>query len=254
MKVKTVNVFLTERDHQILISLFKNKVMSFKQVHETFFKGATKPIISRRMHKLIDKRLIKPKGFFVNRKRYICYEISAEGVKVIQHRLNHQVNLKNYKSDSIEHDMDLFDITKHIKDFNAIKQVFTESELQSCSKYLDNKDLRSFVHLRSDRVLGVSVNSKIRYFAFEFERFLKSSDRNIAKFKDYYDHRDIPVALYVCQSDGMAKSLMKIDKEVREDYKPKFYFINVEKFKSKSKELTFHNSDGEVLNLIKSND
>jgi len=245
------NIILTKRDQTVLISLFKSKVISLNQIHQNFYQGTKRCSPSRRMQKLFLNGLVTKKVLLLNDLRQNVYGISKNGVEIVQEHLEGDVTSRNYKSDSIEHDLKLFEITKRIKEFKAIKNVITESELQSCSDFIRDDDLRSFVQLRSDRVLEIVGKNKTSFAALEYERSLKRKSQNLKKLQDYYIHKRVPVVFYICKNTMIMNSLMESDKEASQNSKSKMYFITLEEFSSGSDEINFKRFDGTSLKFTK---
>ena len=232
----------TNRDKKILISIFKSKIVSLKQVRKYFFDGG-KYNSSKRMSKLSQLGLIEKVSFSKDNRICRAYKITPKGVKFISPYLNYEINHKFYTSDSIEHDLALFDITKVFSNFKMISKIYTESELLSCSEFFKMDNLRPFVDLRSDRVFILGSKESEFFISVEFERVLKSKERYVEKFEDYYKSSSVDAVFYICEDQSMLKSLMSIDKIICKEQESKLYFCTLEDvFKSLgSVNFTKHN-------------
>lgn len=236
-----------ERDRDILIFLFRNKVASFNQIHRYYFENTSKQICSRRLNKLLKSRLIEKRAILTKKGREVFFNVSGHGIKAIDEFLDHDINSKNYTSDSIQHDLVLTDITKRFEKMSVVLEVLTESQLQSCSAYMDDSSLLPFIDLRSDRVCVIKGETKNSYAAIEYERSLKENSRNKSKIDAYYNNYSVPAVFYICQSRSLLNSLKKIDKERSEKEESKLYFCEVADVQSSSSEITFTRHDGEQL-------
>lgn len=249
MKFKTYR--MTERDQKILISLFKNKVLSLKQIREYFFKGSHPTYADKRMRILCYYKYAKKQVHILDDRLILIYSLTPKGLNLIKEYLPINIHQNRYKSDSIIHDLQLASISLHLKDFRSISQIFYESELQSSSDYSNHEELRAFVNLRSDRVLEIKGEEENIFLALENERTLKEKSRYLEKFKDYYAHKKILGVLYICSDDSIIKSLMKIDTEVCTENESKFYFVNISEASKESDKITFKNNLGQTLELLR---
>ena len=238
----------TKRDQSILISLFKNKVLSRKQIHQFFFNDSKLPVVSRRLSKLQKEGYISKKGVILENKNQSYFFIRKEGLGLILEDLLGEVDHVGYKSDSIVHDLNLADITNVFEKLENVNEVYSESELLSVKNSHLEDCLLPFKTLRSDRIVKISVGDEEVLAALEYERTLKSTKRIKAKFRDYYLHESITDVLYVCESKAMLEVMMKIDKDVCEDQVSKIFFTLRKDVFFDSKQLTFKNHlDDEVV-------
>lgn len=247
---KKRGVILTQRDQFILISLFKNKVLSLDQVRLTFFSNSSRVAAATRMRALNSSGYISKHQFEIEGRFQTIYEISEKGVQTIEGELEGEVTSKYYKSDSVIHDLELFNICEHITKVPAIGKIITESELQSCGDCLEHEDLRSFVQLRSDRFAELmSADKKITFLSIEYERSTKRRSQILKKLKDYYTHKKVTTVIYICRTEPIMKALMQIDLEIRGNELSKMNFITLKKFLENSKEIHFKKINGKALVL-----
>jgi|GEM_PF-3346024 len=247
---KKKSIILTQRDQLILISLFKNKVLSLDQVSKTFFTSSSRVAAAARMRALNATGYISKRRFEIESKFQNIYEINEKGVQTIQGELEGEVTSKNFKSDSVAHDLELFNICERIKAVPAIRRIITESELQSCGDCLENSDLRSFVQLRTDRFAELmDANKNTTLLSIEYERSTKRRSQILRKLKDYYTHKKVKTVIYVCRTEPIKKVLMDADLELRGNELSKMNFITLERFMTSSEKIIFEKINGSPLVL-----
>lgn len=244
---KKRRVDVTERDIEILISLFKNKVLNLKQIQDSFFSGADKSTVCKRIRKLVHIGLVNTKFYQQNSRSKAAYGISNKGVEFLKHDLPYEVTSRYYVSDSILHDLTLFDVANVFSGFSQVSKVYTESELSSMAEFASRQSFRSFIEMRSDRMLVIGEGARSSYVALEYERSRKSNDRVAKKFGEYYRHHSIEAVLYVCETASMAKFLMKKDSEIEPKTKSKIYFCSLDEVLSGSTSVIFRNHEGSTL-------
>lgn len=244
------SIRINERDREVLLFIFRNKIVSFKQIHQFFFNGTHITAPGRRMNKLCNYKVIKKECYFIGRKSHVAYSITALGVNLIQPYLLNVVDSQRYNTDSLEHDLALGDITHYFSKLSIVKEVHSESELLSCSQFMENDKLLPFIELRSDRACLIKSAEGLDFLALEYERTIKSKERNRSKLESYYLQSSIPAVLYVCETDILMKSLMKIDSELCANRSSKLYFCVREDVHEGLKKITFTSFDKQTLSFI----
>ena len=250
MKIKSSKesqMIITKRDIKVLKAIFKNKVATLKQIHKAFFPNTNITNVARFMRRLKGSEYVLSRRYDMTKRSQNIYSITSKGLSLICEFLGLEVEFNSYKSSSILHDLELFNISEHFKKFQQVNKIYYESELQSNSIYLHHEYLNPFVNLKSDRVLKVEVISGEAFLALEYERVLKERNRNVRKFENYYDQDKISGVLYLCENNSMIDLLMQIDKEVCPLENSKMYFCNIEDVKNKSNQITFKRFDGHKL-------
>jgi len=236
-----------ERDQEILVSLFKNKVLTLKQVHQAFFKGSKVQAASYRLGKLQSENFIGKKALQINRRCEVYFFITKKGIEAIQEELAGEVAKVGYKSDSLFHDLNLTALSLKLERYSIVNQVYYESELQSFTQSALSENLLPFVHLRSDRVVEVKAQGKTVLIPLEYERTLKLKSRIKAKLTEYYKYDNVLAAMYVCGNESMVNSIMKIDEDISYNTNSKLYFATLKDVLSEDKKVTFSNCNNEKL-------
>ena len=247
--MKNRKFFVTERDAEVLLAIFKSKILTLEMIYKFFFSGSTKSNTCRRLQQLIQHGYLLPKPVCIDRRRLSAFSLTPLGVKEIDRLLDYEVTHRYYISDSVDHDLDLVEIDDVVKRFNAVQKVLSESELQSCTNYTKIRDLVPFVKLRSDRVLSVESDNGLEYVALEYERSVKSQKRNIGKLQDYYSKARIPAVFYVCKDHSVARALSKVDAEITKDRKSKVYFSTLSELQEATAKVTFQRHDGYTIDF-----
>ena len=149
----------------------------------------------------------------------------------------------------MDHDLDLVEIDKVIRNCVDVRKVITESELQSCDEYEKDRRLVPFVRLRSDRVLFVDSRLGPDYVALEYERTVKVKSRIESKLQSYYQRKNIQALFYVCKSQSVMNALAKVEVEISKVRKSKVYFCLISSIMSSSGKITFENVNGNKVNF-----
>lgn len=200
------------------------------------------------MSKLCRSGFIEKKSIFLNNSNQTYFEISPKGIDFIKHQLGGDVAFKNYKSDSLIHDLHLVDISNVFQSFSCVSNVFYESEIRSYSHESLDDELSSFLALRSDRVLELKVTgSEGVLVALEYERTLKRFHRLVQKLKDYYLHEDIPAVFYICENKKNIKELIKADEKACDGERSKVYFCELEDVKRSHERVAFINKENKKM-------
>ena len=145
--------------------------------------------------------------------------------------------------------MALVEIDRVISHCIDVKEIISESELQSCSGYERDRDLLPFVRLRADRALSVESKSGLQYISLEYERFVKSKQRIESKLRDYYQRKRIPAVLYVCESQKVMRALAKVDSEISKESGSKLFFSLFSSVIKSDEKVTFSKTDGKKINF-----
>jgi len=225
--------------------------MSLDQIRKYIFINCTQGVVSRRLSKLVNVNLVNRRSHFLNGKNRSLFEITDLGIKTIQSQLSGEVRLKNYKSDSVDHDLELVDIAKRLMSMNLVKKIHYESELRSYSEDSLETEFLPFRSLNSDLAIKLDGEDSDELVAFEYERTSKSKKRNNQKLEDYYLSTSIKAVFYICESRSVMASLIASDKSVsgRFGYS-KMYFCLREEFKKQNKQIVFERFDGEKINIL----
>lgn len=247
MTVDRTRLMITDRDKAILLYLFRNKIVSRGQMHKFFFFNSSLKAVTQRLSKLSRYGLVKSIYIEKNRSSNRAYVIGKKGLDFISTYLPCEIHEQRYKSDSLEHDLNLSEINFTFEKLSMVHEVWTEAELQSYGVAFKNQSLLPFLEIRSDRVLLVDGKKGARYLALEYERTLKSYARNRAKFENYYLHSSIPAVLYICESNAILRSLMRVDENLCQKRTSKMYFCLIEDVRESPQKLTFQRFDGRHL-------
>jgi hypothetical protein len=238
-------VILNHRDQAILVSLFKNKLLTLEQVHRLFFPNRARVTANIRMNKIFRAGYIEKKSIFLKNSNQTYFEIKPLGIDFIKDHLNGDVAFKNYKSDSLIHDLNLVDISQVFLNFKSISEIYYESEILSYSHESLDDDLNPFLLLRTDRVLSILGPKGSILVPLEYERTLKRSHRLVSKLRDYYLNEDIPIVFYICEDKRIIKELVKADAKACDGAKSKVYFCELKDVQSSNHKIIFENSLGQ---------
>ena len=244
-------VILGERDFKLMCSLFENKVMSREQIGRQFFNGASKQAVSRRLRKLVDLGLITRTSVIVGHGAISGYSLTPHGLAKIKPMLAYEVRTGSRLSECPLHDIALNDIRKAFEAKPTVQRYYTENVLQTSTDLQRDVKFRPFIELNSDAMVEVDTKVGVLNLAIEFDTTCKSKIRYLHKLNAYYGKRGIDGVLYVCASEHILNTLLKIDKEVsdRRRCHPRMYLSLYENVIGNREELTFTNANRYIFRV-----
>lgn len=225
--------------------------MSLDHIRNFHFNGLSQGLVSRRLSKLAKSGLIGRKSQYISGRNRSLFESTEFGLKEIKEYLLGEVKFRNYKSDSILHDLELVEIAQRLKQLNLVKRINFESELTSYSLDSLDDDLLPFSALNSDLAVELYGEDKDELVAFEYERTSKSKKRNSQKLKDYYIRKSIKAVFYICENKAALKSLSDTDNLLFDEFGySKIYFCLKEEFYNREDQIIFSRFDGKKITIL----
>lgn len=200
-----------------------------------------------RMNKLFCAGYVDKKSLFLEGSNQTYFEITPLGLNFIKSNLSGDVVFRNYKSDSLIHDLNLVDISKVFLTFNSVSHMHYESEIRSYSHESLHDDLHPFLVLRTDRVISVTSSEGSALVALEYERTLKRSHRLVSKLRSYYLNDDIPAVFYICETKEIIKELIKADTKACDGENSKVYFCELTDVQNSDHKITFTNQQNKKM-------
>jgi len=125
-------VEVTDRDLKILKFVFEHRAVSFKQIGNKFFCGASLPTIHVRLDILRKAGLLIKSYVLWKEKRTVVFGITEKGVKQFSDTYFFEITTPNFRSDSITHDLGLVLLRERLEKTKMVVEYLSESMLQSC--------------------------------------------------------------------------------------------------------------------------
>jgi hypothetical protein len=228
---------LTERDLLLFKGLFEHRVLDIQEIAKSYFPHADLSTVRKRLFVLSSAGYLKKGAVIRGNGRFVIYSLNKTGVEFLDQSYPYEIEEKNVRSNSIEHDIELFRIRKIISSLEVVRKYFTENMLQSCQELQDSNIFSAFKDLRSDAALELNNNGKRHYCSIEFEMSDKSLGRYREKLSDYYSRNEIDSVLYICTTNRLIKNIGKINLEFCKEAKSKVHFVGVKEFYQNPKEV-----------------
>lgn len=241
---------LVERDKQLLVRAFENRVMSAAQIEAEFFSEVARQTFSARLLKLVrygflDRKIISSSevGDFP------AYSITPKALEVVKARYPFRI-VKDYcKSDSVGHDVELVNVRNRIRAFRSVATYYTENMLQACEEFSGTDSLAAFKKQNTDAALEVRKNGKISVAGLEFERSEKAFERYTKKLFGYYSDSRTAVIFYVCRSPAIQRVIARAEAAVMGSNRPRCFYASLEDVLKRNEKCIFKNLKGDSITL-----
>lgn len=249
MNPRKPGLVFTKRHQALIHYLFRNKVATYKQIHEDLFADVKKSVVSRHLGKLLkDKRVTKSlfslKGKFTQ--TYALDERSADFLDFCnqEEMARHQI-----QSGTVEHDLHLVDLRRRFIKSPSVLAYHSENEMQCLPEY--RKDLRfaPFIELKSDAVIEVPLKKGPTLVPVELELSQKVMSRYEEKISDYYKWPEIRGVLFISGTRGIEEMVRHCEQEKKAEGSSKFFFTSLQEVMAAEKEVTFTSISGEKFIL-----
>lgn len=239
-----------KRDAKILKMVFACRVASYSQIANRCFGDLHKTIAYRRIRKLCDNGLLQPKIAVSDKFEDKYLEATEKSWKHIQELWSFVVDRPHFKSESPVHDLRLNEIVFRLEKLKTFRAFYTENLLQSSSALAQDKYVRDLVNIQADGALFLNgPDGKIYVYGVEFESSKKAPERYRDKLSAYYLARGISGVIYICSEQEIVSSLVRIDKELREDRRSILHFgFENEVLESRDK-IVFKNAKEHAIEL-----
>jgi len=247
------SIKITERDIQIFRFLHACKVASRKQIAKIFFSGS-RVATQARLSKLMRKKLILK----VDRKSWLdnsdLYGLSKNGFLSMKNELENEIGgallSPRFKSDSIDHDLDLVEIRYHLESHEFTENFWMENQISSYPMF-EKSEYIDFKTKRFDAVIEFINKKGNEYIApLNYERSVKHSSRYIDFFEKLYLDRHIPVLFVVCVNKLVTQAIQKIELSVSRGQDEKVYYLSLDSLLSSKDELIFKGKDSGQITLL----
>ena len=249
ISMSSSNVRINDRDKMIFRFLFEQKVASQKSIFKRFFSEKDKSTMVKRLQKLSKERFIDKSGHNLKGRIQIYYSLLPNGFNTIRQDFVFDGLNPHFKSDSVEHDLELSEIKNELEDYKMVEKYYSENYLQNCSMEENPKRFLALKELNSDAAIWINTDYGRFLAVIEYERRKKSIGKYTKKFTDYYMKTEITVVFYICEGREIANLIAKVDKEVGQDFTAKIYTTMRENVPKNKRGLPFINSRGDIFTL-----
>lgn len=214
MNLQIKGIYIDDRDIKLFSYLHAVKVATYEQIKRDIYPEICLDAVGHRIRKLEDNKFIEVgrNRLLLKGKRFVSLKKQSFDDFV---RKGQELRIE-LKSDAMHHDLMLVDIRyKFLKSQKTIAYD-TENEIQTWG--IKNK------HLNSDAIVTSLLGSEQFQIPIEYESSLKKADRYEPFLKKYYQESDLPLVLFIADSQSIINTVIKLEKELFNWDKPKFFY------------------------------
>ena len=242
-------VIITQRDKELFLYLFYNKIASIAQIKEDLFKGISMRAVYQRLRKLQMAEWIECTPYKDEKGRLSSHFNVTK--KCLSHHLKKSIEVEggSLKSDSILHDLQLNDIRRFFLSKKCIESYFTENELATNLDLKGHLKISSYGFARVDSVVRVKAkDGNLCHLGVEYEHTFKSKERCRQKIKNYYLKPQVEVILFIYKSKGIYNRFSDLETLFSQQYDhPKLFFLDIKEMTSRNNEVVFKNINGDRI-------
>ncbi|MFK7823318.1 MAG: hypothetical protein AB8G05_04120 [Oligoflexales bacterium] len=243
MKRKIKNIYMDNRDVELLHYLFKVKVASCQQIHRDIYNDICFGAAGNRIRRLQDNKFIE-----IGHNRLIHHGkrtvwLKKPGFEEFV-RSGNEMRIE-LKSDSINHDLVLVDIRRKFLDAPTTKRYRTENEIQTWGG--------SEKQLNSDAIVSMQIQTVILDIPIEYERSPKLKQRFENMVKRYYQKSDYPLVFVLAETQAAIEAIKHCEQELFPRKKTKFFYSSVDELLSTESPKLF-NCHGSFFDLMQRTD
>ena len=235
---------MTDQDIEVLRYLHAVKVATYAQIHRDIYPDKSLKTAYNRVANMSKNRLISGSYDRLGLPVEKVLSVSKQGFqKFVASGSEHRVELK---SDAVVHDLALVDIRHSMLNTGRVKEYYTENQIQTWWPIATDDKKSSMAKLRSDALAKVTFSKGDLWVAIEYEANGKSDKRYDSLIKQYYLCLDIPLVLYVCDSQGLIDKIDETERKIYQGEYPKLFYQLKQEIKA-GETLTFTNRDRKNL-------
>ncbi len=241
---------LVERDKQLLVRIFENRIMSVSQIGAEFFQEVARQTFAMRLLKIAHYGFLE--------RKIVCsaeigdfpaYSITPKALEIVRARYQFKIVKEYCKSDSVEHDVELVNVRNRLRTFRSVAGYYTENMLQACEDFSGTDALAAFKSHNTDAALEIRKNGKITVVGLEFERSEKVFERYARKLRSYYSDSRTAVIFYVCRSAAIQRALARAEASVMGSSRPRCFYALLGDVLQPNEKCTFTNLRGDTITL-----
>jgi len=156
-------------------------------------------------------------------------------------------------SKSVDHDIDLVDVSKEITSSSSVTCYISENELRTWKPYTEEKNLEPAISLGSDACIKATFPNGDFWIPLEYE----SSSKSVSRYKDHlyqiYNLLGVVAIFYVCKNNKVKSVIQSIEEKYHAKERPMIYYSTLEDLKQ-NENITFTSRIGKVIKLGKRNE
>lgn len=224
--------------------------MSAAQIGAEYFPSVARQNVARRFAKLVRYGFLE--------RRIVCsadlgdfpaYSITPKALEVVKARYPIRIVKDYFKSDSVEHDIELVNVRNRLRMLRSVVNYYTENVLQACEDFSATDALVAFKKQNTDAALEIRKNGRVNIIGLEFEKSEKAFDRYARKLRSYYSEPHAAVILYVCRNAAIQRTLARAEASVMGLQRPRCFYAFLVDVLQANEKCTFMNLKGDTITL-----
>ncbi len=247
MSQKPHRFTLMNRDIRLLRYLFATKGATERQIHRDIFGKVTGQVVRKRIGILKNQGLIDSGSVSLARPTSVYFTSR----KALRSRTIYDFDLLRMeaRSSNPTHELSLGDIRHKCSSLAGLEHYLTENELQS--ELWGGKEYRykDFLRLNSDGFMRIKLGKNTFSGAIEYEQSEKGKSQYEALFSEYYLSPDISFVFYITGSQKILESILRHDKNVRENRKAIIFGSTLDNFLNSNEFISLESSSERILEL-----
>jgi len=242
---RTSRLTINDKDKKLFSYLHSIKIARRDQIARDTYQGLAKWGLSKRLYRLEKAGYLR--GFISSEtNNFKVYSLTKKSFS--RFLAYGDEKRKELRSDAIKHDLTLVDVRHAIFDSPLVTEYLTENTLQTWKLGVLGDHFKPFAELNSDAALKITSNGQSYYCALEYESAGKSISRYHNVLTRYYDAFEIPLILYIFESEEALKRAKKTEETGFKNKTPKFFYTTHDNL-IQLRNLNFKNRRNEILPL-----
>ena len=238
MNHKIKGIYIDKRDLQLFHYLFSVKAATYQQIHRDICQAISLDRTGQRLRSLEDNRFVEISlsRLVLGGKRIVNLRKKAFEKMIC----NGDEKRKEFKSDSLLHDIALGDIRYNFLKSSKIVDYQTENEIQTWG----GEERR----LNSDGIATIALPKRNIKAPIEFERTQKGKSRYSPMINKYYSASEFPIIFFISEEPHTIELVQNIEKELfKEESFKIFYALHQDILTNET--LKLKNGNGTVISL-----
>ncbi len=244
---------------RILAFLAEQKIATIHQIHQFCFSGTTERNVRRFLTDLAKRNWIANQAILgKSLKPTLAYKLTDTGFEELKAIIGLETEKVQTRVNRREHDVALTDIRIRFGYAPKATIYLSENILQTG---IFEGICPQLVHFKSghhDGAVQLVVNDKKIWMAVEYERSDKTMDRNLERFRSWYQSEELNGILLIAEDESFMKRLIQIDRLTYPNLKRKVLFQHLAEFLQDKPSVSFVTSQerklafefGKLLNTV----
>lgn len=235
---------------RVLAFLAEQKIATIHQIHQYCFPGQTERYARHVLTKTAGYRWVSTQAILGrSNKLYLAYKLTKSGFEEFRSMTGLELKKIQTGVNSREHDITLTDIRLRFSKCNRSSNYLSENILKMG---IFEGTCPLLVHFRTgchDGAVQLVTSDKKIWMAVEYERSDKTADRNIERFRSWYQAEELNGILLIAEDESFMGRLIEVDRQTYPNLKRKILFSSLRQFLANDPMVSFQSSQQKKLVL-----